>query len=90
MLNMLVLLMMGWGSSLPRQGRLSLDLRAKVACFHVDLREPRSYCVDVDLADVVDEWLGKLVEAAHDLRAQVFNLYFVLIMWKLWWIWLVW
>ena len=50
----------------------------------VDLRELRSCCVDVDLADVVDEWLGKLVGATHDLRAQVFNLYLVFFMSKLW------
>ena len=73
-----MLLMIGWGSSLPRPGRLLL------------ISELRSCCVDVDLADVVDEWMGKLVEAAHDLRAQVLYLYLVLIMSKLWWIWLVW
>ena len=84
----------GLGSNLPRRRRLllisELRLLFPMETFHDDLRELRSCCVDVDLADVVDEWLGKLVEAAHDLRAQVFNLYFVLIMWKLWWIWLVW
>ena len=72
------------GKQLAEAEEAALDLRAQVACFHVDLRELRSCCVDVDLADVVDEWLGKLVEAAHDLRAQVFNLYLVLIMWNLW------
>ena len=78
------------GKQLAEAEEAALDLRAQVACLDVDLRELRSCCVDVDLAVVVDEWLGKLVEAAHDLRAQVFNLYLVLIMWNLWWIWLVW
>ena len=81
---------MGWGSSLPRQGRLLLISELTLPVSIVDLRELRSCCVDVDLPDVVDDYLGKLVEAAHDLRAQVFNLYLVLIMWNLWWIWLVW
>ena len=84
MSNMPVLLMMGWGSSLPRQGRLLLISELTLPVSIVDLRELRSCCVDVDLAVVVDEWLGKLVEAAHDLRAQVFNLYLVLFMSKLW------
>ena len=78
----------GLGSNLPRQRRLllisELRLLFPMETFHDDLRELRSCCVDVDLADVVDEWLGKLVEAAHDLRAQVFNLYLVFFMSKLW------
>ena len=68
---------MGWGSSLPRQRRLLLISELRLL-------------FDVEHAGVVDDGLGKLVEAAHDLRAQVFNLYLVLIMWNLSWIWLVW
>ena len=39
-----------------------VELAAVVACFDVDLRKLRSCCVDVDLADVVHDWLGKLVK----------------------------
>ena len=42
----------------------------------------------LNLAGVVDDWFGKQIaeaeEAALDLRAQVFNLYLVLFMSKLW------